>query len=91
MTDKKLTINWICPRPSLAGGVKSNRLIAEAMVRRGHRVNMVFVDLPPQMPTIWRIRTFIRYWIKRYRNRKQVHHFEKSTANLDSSSASSDY
>ena len=37
MTDKKLTINWVLPRPSLAGGVKSNRLIAEAMVRRGHR------------------------------------------------------
>ena len=79
---KPLNINWISPRPSLAGGVKSNRLIAEAMVRRGHRVNIVYVDLPPQMPPIWRVRTFIRYWIKRYRNRKQPHHFEKSTANL---------
>ena len=82
MKDNKLTINWISPRPSLAGGVKSNRLIAEAMVCRGHRVNIVYVDLPPKMPPIWRIRTFIGYWIKRYRNRKQAHHFEKSTANL---------
>ena len=82
MKDKKLTINWICPRPTLSGGVKSNRLIAEAMVRRGHRVNIAFVDLPPQMPPIWRIRTFIRYWIKRYSNRGQPHHFKKSTASL---------
>ena len=49
---KVITINWISPRPGLAGGVKSNRLIAEAMVRRGHRVNIVYVDLPPQMPPI---------------------------------------
>lgn len=80
--DKKLTINWICPRPTLAGGIKSNRLIAEAMIRRGHKVNIAYVDLPPKMPPIWRIRTSIRYWINRYRNRKQLHHFEKSTAGL---------
>lgn len=30
-----LAINWVLPRPSLSGGIKSNRLIAEAMVRRG--------------------------------------------------------
>ena len=79
---KTLTINWVLPSPSLAGGIKSNRLIAEAMVRRGHRVNMAYVDLPPRKPPIFRIRAFIRYWIKRYRNRKQTHHFEQSTANL---------
>jgi glycosyltransferase involved in cell wall biosynthesis len=82
MKDKKLTINWISPRTGLSGGVKSNRLIAEGMVRRGHRVNIAYVDLPPQMPPIWRIRTFFRYWINRYKNRRQAHHLEKSTANL---------
>ena len=83
MTDKKLTINWINPRPGLAGGVKSNRLIAEAMVRRGHKVNIAYVNLPPEVPPIWGIRTFIRYWINRYKNRKdQTHHFQASTANL---------
>jgi len=44
ITTKILTINWVSPRPSLAGGVKSNRLIAEAMVRRGHHVNILYVD-----------------------------------------------
>ena len=82
MSDQKLTINWISPRPGLAGGVKSNRLIAEAMVRRGHRVNIAYVNLPPQMPPVWRLRTFTRYWINRFRNRRQPHHLEKSTANL---------
>ena len=46
---KPLIINWINPRPGMAGGVKSNRLIAEAMVRRGHQVNILYVDgLAPQ-------------------------------------------
>jgi glycosyltransferase involved in cell wall biosynthesis len=83
MRDKKLTINWINPRPGLAGGVKSNRLIAEAMVRRGHKVNIAYVALPPEVPPVWRVRTYVRYWINRYKNRKdQSHHFQVSTANL---------
>jgi glycosyltransferase involved in cell wall biosynthesis len=35
-------VNWIMPRPGLAGGVKSNRLIAEAFARRGHRVTIYY-------------------------------------------------
>jgi glycosyltransferase involved in cell wall biosynthesis len=83
MADKKLTINWILPRPSLSGGVKSNRLIAEAMVRRGHIVNILYVDLPAPRPAIWRVRTLTRYWVGRYRaHKKQKHHLESSTAKL---------
>ena len=83
MSDKKLMINWILPRPSLSGGVKSNRLIAEAMVRKGHRVNILYVDLPAIRPPIWRVRTLIRYWLRRYKTqKKQQHHLEFSIANL---------
>jgi glycosyltransferase involved in cell wall biosynthesis len=83
MSDKKLTINWVLPRPGLSGGVKSNRLIAEAMVRRGHSVNILYVDLPASKPPIWRMRTLIRYWLGRYKTKnRQKHHLESSTANL---------
>ena len=83
ITTKILTINWVSPRPSLAGGVKSNRLIAEAMVRRGHHVNILYVDGLAPVPQIWRIRTFCRYWLNWYKTRgKQKHHLESSSANL---------
>lgn len=78
-----LVINFINPRPSLAGGVKSNRLIAEAMVRRGHQVNLLYVDVTPTPPAFWRFRTFFRYWLGRWINHnKPKHHFESSIANL---------
>lgn len=80
---KALTINWINPRPGMSGGVKSNRLIAEAMVRRGHKVNILYVDGPTPAPNFWRIRSYFRYWQNRYKSHdKQKHHFESSTANL---------
>ncbi|MDB4076236.1 glycosyltransferase family 4 protein [Porticoccaceae bacterium] len=79
----QLIINWITPRPSLAGGVKSNKLIAEAMVRRGHQVNIVFVDGPSPSPSWWRIRTAFRYWLNRWKMKnRQQHHLENSIANL---------
>jgi len=80
---KSLRINWVLPRPSLSGGVKSNRLIAEAMVRRGHKVSILYADVPAPMPPIYRVRKLIRYWLDRYSSRnKQQHHLEQSTANL---------
>lgn len=83
MNDKKLTINWVLPRPGLSGGIKSNRLIGEAMVRRGHSVNILFVDSPAPRPPAWRVRTFIRYMMTKLRTRqKQKHHLESSLANL---------
>lgn len=80
---RSLTINWILPRPGLSGGIKSNRLIAEAMVRRGHQVNMLYVEGPPPVPPWWRIRRFYRYWKQRYLARNSPkHHLTTSTTNL---------
>ena len=80
---KSLRINWVLPRPSLSGGVKSNRLIAEAMVRRGHKVSILYSSVPERMPPLYRIRKLLMYWLNRYRSRnKQQHHLEKSTAEL---------
>ncbi len=53
------------------------------MVRRGHSVTIYYVDLPPARPPIWRIRTFIKYWINRLRTiGNNSHHLESSTASL---------
>lgn len=83
LCQRSLIINWILPRPGLSGGIKSNRLIAEAMIRRGHQVNILYVDGPPTAPPWWRIRSFLRYWRQRYLARKkQKHHLESSTAYL---------
>jgi len=80
---RSLTINWILPRPGLSGGIKSNRLIAEAMVRRGHQVNMLYVEGPPPVPPWWRMRRFYRYWKQRYLARNSPkHHLTTSTTNL---------
>lgn len=80
---KSLRINWVLPRPSLSGGIKSNRLIAEAMVRRGHQVRMLYVNVPAPMPPIRRVLKVMRYWINRYKAmHKQQHHLEYSTAEL---------
>lgn len=80
---EKLTINWIFDYVGLSGGVKSNRLIAEAMVRRGHKVNLVFCERPDTAPPIWRIRTYLKHLKKQKESRgKQKHHLEHSTANL---------
>jgi len=82
---RKLTINWILPRTGLAGGIKSNRLIAEAMVRRGHDVNLAFLDIRRPWPSPLRVRTFAR---RLYNTSRLVlaggkrHHLMKSTANL---------
>jgi glycosyltransferase involved in cell wall biosynthesis len=81
--NSKLRINWIMAKANLSGGTKSNRLIAEAMVRRGHEVNIAFVALPIGWPKPWQIRK----WLRRAKEeimthgRKQ-HHLEQSTANL---------
>lgn len=82
-TSRRLTINWILPGTSLAGGIKSNRLIAEAMVRLGHEVNILYVALSHPWPKLWRVRRWLRRakneWATRNLSR---HHLEHSTANL---------
>lgn len=57
---RSLAINWVEGRPSLSGGVKSNRLLAEAMVRRGHRVVISHLPPTPAWPPVWRPRRFYR-------------------------------
>lgn len=80
---KSLRINFILPRPSLSGGIKSNRLIAEALVRRGHDVSILYSSVPARMPPKRRILKLIRYWVNRYKVRnKQQHHLESSIAKL---------
>ena len=78
-----MRINFILPRPSLSGGIKSNRLIAEALVRRGHDVSILYSSVPARMPPKRRILKLIRYWVNRYKVRhKQQHHLESSIAKL---------
>jgi len=80
---KNLIINWVLPRPNLSGGVKSNRLIAEAMVRRGHHVNIIYPMFPTPHPPFISIRKVIRHWYtKLISYGKQKHHLEFSYANL---------
>jgi len=82
-TDQKLRINWILPESSLAGGTKSNRLIAEAMVRRGHEVNIAFVALPKPPPKISQFRRWLRHSHHEFKTRgRRHHHLEYSTARL---------
>ena len=83
MRVKPLIINWVNPRPGLSGGIKSNRLIDEAMVRRGHVVNILYIDGPPKVPRWWRLRSFYKYFKhQRMTINKEQHHLESSTANL---------
>jgi glycosyltransferase involved in cell wall biosynthesis len=79
----KLRINWIMAGTNLSGGTKSNRLIAEAMVRLGHEVNIAFVALGRPWPKIRQSRR----WFRRLKSElatfgRNHHHLENSTANL---------
>ncbi len=72
MTEKRvLRLNWIEGRSNLSGGVKSNRLIAEAMQRRGHIVTTSFLTPQWAWPPPWKTRRFIR----RLRRGVGVKHF----------------
>ena len=83
MVGSKLKINWVLPRVELSGGVKSNRLIAEAMVRRGHEVCIAYLAGQEPWPHPWRVRRFTRRAIAAWRTRgKPAHHLVTSTARL---------
>lgn len=80
---RSLRINYIMHRPSLAGGVKSSRLISEALVRRGHTVNIAYLASPSPWPSPLRVRTFARrLWYEARMLRRARHHLTESTANL---------
>jgi glycosyltransferase involved in cell wall biosynthesis len=61
MTGPRLRITWVLPEANLSGGIKSNRLIAEAMMRRGHIVTLFLPkDTGKAWPKPWRVRQFSR-------------------------------
>ncbi|HEV8292541.1 MAG TPA: glycosyltransferase, partial [Tepidisphaeraceae bacterium] len=78
-----LRVNYIMPFPNLGGGTKSSRLIAEAMVRRGHEVRIVYPAAWRPMPSIFRPRVWTRSALMRLRlGRRPAHHLMQSTAKL---------
>lgn len=80
---RKMKINWIMAAANMSGGTKSNRLIAEAMVRRGHRVTVAYPDVPRPLPPVTRPRVLFRRVFHDLATRdKQPHHLEQSTARL---------
>lgn len=84
MSDKRiLKLNWIEGRPTLSGGIKSNRLIAEAMQRRGHIVTTSF--LPPTWgwPAPWRLRTLIKRIRRGIRLKHYPHHLQRGEITLN--------
>jgi len=80
---RPLTINFIMPRATLRGGVKSSRLIAEALHRRGHRVTIAYVATPAPWPSIAQPRKLLRHAAREISRRgRHAHHLERSTAEL---------
>lgn len=75
---KPLVINWVEGRPSLSGGVKSNRLLAEAMARRGHQVTISHLPATPAWPPVWRVRTFVKRLRAQMDPNRFRHHLEQS-------------
>ena len=77
---RALTLHWVEGRPSLAGGIKSNRLIAEAMARRGHRVTIFHLPARKQWPALTQPR---KLWKRAVREAKRLgseprHHLEQA-------------
>lgn len=80
-----MRINFILPETGLSGGLKSNRLVAEALVRRGHEVQLAYSTLPRRRRG-WR--STLKWAIACLRARLSlaksdaVHHLSHSTANI---------
>ena len=76
---RKLTINWVMPCPNMSGGTKSNRLIAEAMQRRGHDIVMYHPRRRVPRPSIRQPRRYLFVLKKRLAGLgKQQHQLETS-------------
>lgn len=58
-TQRVLRLNWVEGRPTLSGGVKSNRLLAEAMARRGHSVRICHMPAGRTWPSVTNPRQFL--------------------------------
>jgi len=83
LADRRFSINWVLPVANMSGGTKSNRLLAEAMVRRGHRVRIIY----PSMGKAWPSMRHPRRWLARavkelHAVGRQRHHLESSSAEL---------
>ena len=81
---RRLRICWVLPGTGLSGGVKSTRLLAEAMVARGHDVTIAYPTGGPPWPSPLRVHSFARRAVQALRTRgeKGPHHLESSTARL---------
>ena len=83
---RRLRINWVLSYSGLSGGVKSNRLIAEAMIRRGHSVAIGFLVARRTWPAPWRVRRIaaeLRHLARQLRGiEERGHHLTSSTARL---------
>lgn len=75
-----LRINWIYPATNLAGGTKSNRLIAEAMARRGHDVHIYYSTSNGPWPSPRHPRLLLRRLKKELGGKRAVrtHHLMES-------------
>ncbi len=83
-TKRVLRINYLLPRPNLSGGTKSSKLIAEAMVRRGHEVRLIFPLKLKPLPSLLHFRQWIKSIWRRSKllGRRTEHHLMQSTAQL---------
>ena len=82
---RSLRICWVLPRTGLSGGVKSTRLLAEAMVARGHDATIAYLEAAgPPWPSPLHVGSFARRAIKAWRERPEptAHHLQSSTAKL---------
>lgn len=72
--ERPLAINWILPPPTLAGGIRTTRDLAEACARRGHRVTLAFPDPKRPWPRPWQPRRLARHVRDVWRLRGRVRH-----------------
>ena len=77
--DRALRITFVCPRPGLAGGIRTVRQLGEELIHRGHRVTVVYPTEGPKFPRPWRVRRFLRAVRRAWRERGSArHHLDNS-------------
>jgi glycosyltransferase involved in cell wall biosynthesis len=81
---RRLRINFILPGANLSGGIKSSRLIAEAMVRRGHEVRVIFPVKPVPLASVLHPRQWAKGVWRRLKalTQRNQHHLLRSSADL---------
>ena len=82
---RRLRIVWVLPLTGLSGGVKSTRLLAEAMVARGHDATIAYLQpTAPPWPSPLHLGSFARRAMKALRDKPgpAPHHLQVSSARL---------